>query len=35
VKVIVFDIVPGDPDLSTSPIDFVRQRVVYADTFEL
>jgi hypothetical protein len=26
---------PGDPNYSTSPRDFVRERVVYADTFEL
>jgi hypothetical protein len=29
------DIVPGDPNVSTSPLDFVRERVVYADVFEL
>jgi hypothetical protein len=29
------DIVPGDPNMSTSPLDFVRERVVYADVFEL
>ena len=29
------DIVAGDPNLSTSPLDFVRERVVYADVFEL
>jgi hypothetical protein len=27
--------IPGDPSYSTSPRDFVRERVVYADTFEL
>lgn len=27
--------IPGDPFVSTSPRDFVRERVVYADTFEL
>ena len=25
------DIVPGDPNVSTSPLDFVRERVVYAE----
>jgi hypothetical protein len=29
------DLIPGDPPLSTSPVDFVRERVVYADIFEL
>jgi hypothetical protein len=29
------DQAPGDPELETSPIDFVRERVVYADSFEL
>jgi hypothetical protein len=29
------DLIPGDPMISTSPLDFVRERVVYADTFEL
>ena len=29
------DLVPGDPNVSTSPLDFVRERVVYADAFEL
>jgi hypothetical protein len=29
------DLVPGDPNVSTSPVDFVRERVVYADVFEL
>ncbi|HEY2946884.1 MAG TPA: hypothetical protein VGJ53_00555 [Micromonosporaceae bacterium] len=29
------DLIPGDPMVSTSPLDFVRERVVYADTFEL
>ena len=29
------DLVPGDPNFSTSPLDFVRERVVYADVFEL
>jgi hypothetical protein len=29
------DIVPGDPNRATSPLDFVRERVVYADAFEL
>jgi hypothetical protein len=27
--------IPGDPLYATSPSDFVRERVVYADTFEL
>jgi hypothetical protein len=27
--------IAGDPSYSTSPRDFVRERVVYADTFEL
>lgn len=27
--------IPGDPGYATSPRDFVRERVVYADTFEL
>jgi hypothetical protein len=27
--------IPGDPPFSTSPADFVRERVVYADIFEL
>jgi hypothetical protein len=29
------DLVPGDATKSTSPLDFVRERIVYADTFEL
>jgi len=29
------DLVPTDPTMSTSPLDFVRERIVYADTFEL
>ena len=29
------DSIPGDPSLSTSRVDFVRERVVYADIFEL
>jgi len=29
------DLVPGDRNVSTSPLDFVRERVVYADAFEL
>jgi hypothetical protein len=29
------DLMPGDPMISTSPRDFVRERVVYADAFEL
>ena len=29
------DIVQGDPNVSTSPLDFVRERVVYADAFDL
>jgi hypothetical protein len=29
------DLVPGDPNAATSPLDFVRERVVYADAFEL
>jgi hypothetical protein len=29
------DLIPGDPMIATSPLDFVRERVVYADTFEL
>lgn len=29
------DYMQGDPIVSTSPLDFVRERVVYADTFEL
>ncbi len=29
------DLIPGDPGYSTSPVDFVRERVVYADIFEL
>jgi hypothetical protein len=29
------DVIPGDPNVSTSPLDFVRERVVYADAFEL
>lgn len=29
------DLIPGDPMISTSPADFVRERVVYADIFEL
>lgn len=29
------DLIAGDPMVSTSPRDFVRERVVYADTFEL
>jgi hypothetical protein len=29
------DLIPGDPNYSTSPVDFVRERVVYADIFEL
>lgn len=28
------DMVAGDPRLSTSPLDFTRERVVFADTFE-
>lgn len=35
VETHVRDLVPGDPMLSTSPLDFVRERVVYADIFEL
>jgi hypothetical protein len=27
--------IPGDPGRATSPRDFVRERLVYADTFEL
>lgn len=27
--------IPGDPNFATSPADFVRERVVYADTFEI
>ena len=29
------DLIPGDPMVSTSPRDFVRERVVYADSFEI
>lgn len=29
------DLIPGDPRVATSPLDFVRERIVYADTFEL
>jgi hypothetical protein len=29
------DLEPSDPLISTSPLDFVRERVVYADTFDL
>jgi hypothetical protein len=29
------DLVPGDPNAATSPLDFVRERIVYADAFEL
>lgn len=29
------DLVPSDPLVSTSPLDFVRERVVYADVFDL
>lgn len=29
------DLIPGDPNFATSPADFLRERVVYADTFEL
>lgn len=29
------DLMPGDPNFSTSPVDLVRERVVYADTFDL
>jgi len=29
------DLIAGDPMVSTSPLDFVRERVVYADTFAL
>jgi hypothetical protein len=29
------DYMQGDPGVSTSPLDFVRERVVYADVFEL
>jgi hypothetical protein len=29
------DLLPGDPMMSTSPRDFVRERVVYADTFDI
>jgi hypothetical protein len=27
--------ISGDPSYATSPADFLRERVVYADTFEL
>ena len=29
------DMVPGDPTSATSPADFVRERIVYADVFEI
>lgn len=29
------DMIPGDPMISTSLRDYVRERVVYADTFEI
>jgi len=35
VETYLRDLIPGDPMVSTSPLDFVRERVVYADTFEL
>jgi hypothetical protein len=35
VETYLRDLIPGDPMISTSPLDFVRERVVYADTFEL
>jgi hypothetical protein len=35
VETFVRDLVAGDPMLSTSPRDYVRERVVYADAFEL
>lgn len=35
VETYLRDLIPSDPPLSTSPVDFVRERVVYADIFEL
>jgi hypothetical protein len=35
VETYLRDLIAGDPMISTSPLDFVRERVVYADYFEL
>jgi len=35
VETYLRDLIPSDPLISTSPVDFVRERVVYADIFEL
>jgi hypothetical protein len=35
VETYLRDLIPGDPLISTSPVDFVRERVVYADIFDL
>jgi hypothetical protein len=34
-EVFLRDLIPGDAMVSTSPRDYVRERVVYADTFEI
>jgi hypothetical protein len=35
VETYLRDLIAGDPMVSTSPLDYVRERVVYADIFEL
>jgi hypothetical protein len=35
VETFLRDMMPGDPGMMTSPRDFVRERVVYADVFEI
>ncbi len=35
VETYLRDLIPGDPMVATSPLDFVREGVVYADAFEL
>jgi hypothetical protein len=35
VETYLRDLIPGDPMVSTSPLDFVRERIVYADVFAL